>query len=231
MQNQCLGIVIRTIKYGDSGIIAQILTDKYGMQSFLVKGVHSKKTKLKISLFGTLNILQLQIHFKENRNIQSIREATPEFPMHNSHSDIVKNAMLLYVADVMKECLKSHPMADNNLFQFLMNTISQIENCKVDSHFPLKFMIELSQHLGFSILHSSDLHFVSDDDDNHALGFLSDGEGINKVELFREINLGNIQLNKAARKKMLNTIHEHFKQHLDDKFSIKSAEVLEEVFL
>ncbi len=231
MQNQCIGIVIRTIKYGDSGIVAQILTDKHGMQSFLVKGVHSKKTKLKISLFSTLNILQMQILFKENRSIQNIREATPEFPLHNSHSDIVKNSMLLYVAEVMKECLKSHPVADHNLFQFLMNTILHIESRKVDSHFPLKFMIELSQHLGFSILYSNDFHFDSGDNDNHDIGILSDGEGNSRIELFREISLGTIQLTKAARKKMLNTIHEHFKEHLDDKFSIKSAEVLEEVFL
>lgn len=231
MQNQCLGIVIRTIKYGDSGIIAQILTDKHGMQSFLVKGVHSKKTKLKISLFSTLNILQLQIIFKENRNIQNIREATPEFPLHNSHSDIVKNTMLLYIAEVMKECLKSHPVADHSLFQFLENTILHIENQKVDSHFPLKFMIELSQHLGFSILHSNDLHYVSEGIVDDMPGVLTDGNSDEQVELFREISAGSISLSKTDRKKLLKKIHEHFKQHLDDKFTIKSAEVLEEVFL
>ena len=35
------GVVLSTVKYGDSGMVVQMLTDRYGRQSYMVQGVRS----------------------------------------------------------------------------------------------------------------------------------------------------------------------------------------------
>ena len=32
------GVVLSTVKYGDSGMVVQMLTDRYGRQSYMVQG-------------------------------------------------------------------------------------------------------------------------------------------------------------------------------------------------
>lgn len=39
------GIVLHTIKYGDTSVVAYILTDTYGRRNYLVQGVKSGKGK------------------------------------------------------------------------------------------------------------------------------------------------------------------------------------------
>ena len=33
------GVVLSTVKYGDSGMVVQMLTDRYGRQSYMVQGL------------------------------------------------------------------------------------------------------------------------------------------------------------------------------------------------
>ena len=39
-------IVLQTIKYGDSSLIVKMLTKESGVQSYMVKGVFGKKSKI-----------------------------------------------------------------------------------------------------------------------------------------------------------------------------------------
>jgi recombinational DNA repair protein (RecF pathway) len=54
------GIVFHTTRYADSGAVVKIYTEKFGLQSFLVKGLYSRKSKLKAALFSHLSILDLR---------------------------------------------------------------------------------------------------------------------------------------------------------------------------
>ena len=44
-------IVLQTIKYGDSSLVVKMLTEESGLQSYMVKGVYGKKSKMKAALF------------------------------------------------------------------------------------------------------------------------------------------------------------------------------------
>ena len=55
------GIVLHQIKYGDSSIIVRIYTEEFGMQSYLIRGVKSKKSKIKSNLFQVGNILDMVV--------------------------------------------------------------------------------------------------------------------------------------------------------------------------
>ncbi|HEX4373990.1 MAG TPA: recombination protein O N-terminal domain-containing protein, partial [Puia sp.] len=61
------GIVLRTVKYGETSVIVTIFTDLFGIQSYLVNGIRtsSKKMQSKINLFQPAAVLQLVVYHNE----------------------------------------------------------------------------------------------------------------------------------------------------------------------
>ncbi|MFN2394169.1 MAG: DNA repair protein RecO [Bacteroidales bacterium] len=56
------GIVLHSFKYGDSGIIARILTPDFGLQSYLVQGVRKSKSRIRASQFQPLTLLDMVVY-------------------------------------------------------------------------------------------------------------------------------------------------------------------------
>ena len=74
MLDKTEGIVLKTVKYSESSVIATIFTKKFGSLSFIVQGLRSTKNKQKGNLIQSGNILQLEIYLKEQRNLNRIKE-------------------------------------------------------------------------------------------------------------------------------------------------------------
>ena len=63
------GIVIHTIKYSDTSVIAKIYTEKFGLRSYLIRGVRSKKAKIRAAQLQHLNLLNLVVYEKGNDHL------------------------------------------------------------------------------------------------------------------------------------------------------------------
>ena len=62
-------IVLSTLKYGDSSLIARCYCKELGLKSFMLKSIlSSKKGQLKKSLFQPLNIITLITQVKNENN-------------------------------------------------------------------------------------------------------------------------------------------------------------------
>ena len=61
MNHTTHGIILRTVKYGETSIIASVFTEIFGVQSYIVNGVRvsSKKGAGKANLFQPAAILDL----------------------------------------------------------------------------------------------------------------------------------------------------------------------------
>ena len=70
------GIVLRTVKYGETSIIVTIFTELFGVQSYLVNGVRTstKKGTGKASLFQPSAILDLVVYHNELKHLNRIKE-------------------------------------------------------------------------------------------------------------------------------------------------------------
>ena len=56
MTHKTKGIVLRTVKYGETSLVAIILTELFGVQTYMVNGVRtSKKTSAKANLLSLIN--------------------------------------------------------------------------------------------------------------------------------------------------------------------------------
>ncbi len=75
MLQKTLGIVLHTLKYNDTSLIADIYTETAGRASFIVKIPRSRKAAVKSVLFQPLALVELEADFRSNASMYKITEA------------------------------------------------------------------------------------------------------------------------------------------------------------
>ena len=80
--------VIRSIKNGETSLIASCYLEDIGFKTFIVKGVYgSKKSKFSKAHFFPLNIININYAYTEGRNLGFIKEVKTEKLYNTLHSD------------------------------------------------------------------------------------------------------------------------------------------------
>ena len=127
MLHKTRGIVLRTVKYGDTSIIASIFTELFGVQSYMMNGVRSSKPKAaKGNLLQPGNILELVVYHNEIRNLQRIAEFKLGYIYTSLHFNVVKNTVALYLIELLQKSLKQ-PEQQLELYYFTENTLQLLD--------------------------------------------------------------------------------------------------------
>ena len=146
MIQQTKGIVLSSIKYAESSIICRIYTESLGLQSYLINGVRKKKGKN--TYYQPLNILDLEVYHKEKSGLQRIKECKIDYQYQEAPFHIYKSSVLLFLAEVLGKCLKEES-GNTGLFSFLKSSLIYFDQKDFDSSFHLRFLVGLSDFLGF----------------------------------------------------------------------------------
>src|SRR5688572_15814511 len=108
------GIVLKAVKYGETSLIVTIFTELFGVQSYIVSGVRTstKKGTGKANLFQPTAILDLVVYHNELKHLNRIKEFRWYYLYKHIFSDVPKNAVALFMIELLTKCL-------NNLNQIL----------------------------------------------------------------------------------------------------------------
>jgi len=114
------GIVLRTVKYGDTSMIATIYTELFGIQSYIVNGVRtsSKKGPGKANLLQPAAILDLVVYHNDLKNLQRIKEFRWGYLYQHLFFNVLKNSVALFMVELLQKTLKQ-PEANPDLFHFI----------------------------------------------------------------------------------------------------------------
>ena len=234
-------IVLSTLKYGDSSLIARCYCKELGLKSFMLKSIlSSKKGQLKKSLFQPLNIITLITQVKnENKDgLHFIKEARIYFPLIEIPSDIKKNTVALFLSEVMGRVITEEGAPNQILYHFLEKNIVFLEQKGFSPLFHLKFMTDLSHHLGFYPNQSNlkedyfDLEsgcFCSSSSSKYVIG----GDLVITLKKILGTNfedLNHLKIPNSLRIKVLNVLVDYFNLHLHGIGKIKSLDILHEIF-
>ncbi|NJE06649.1 DNA repair protein RecO, partial [Thermococcus sp. M36] len=117
------GIVLRTVKYGETSIITSVYTELFGLQSYIVKGVRqsSKKSQGKANYFQPAAILQMEVYHNELKQLQFIKEFQWQTIYNNIFFNVVRNAVAVYVVELLQHSIKQ-PEANPELFYLTEET-------------------------------------------------------------------------------------------------------------
>ncbi len=145
------GIVLRSVKYGETSLIVTLFTSVYGIQAYMVQGVRSSKaSRSKSSYFQPGTLLDMVVYMQSNKNMQRIREFQASYIYNSVQEDVVKNSILLFSSEFMLRLLPEHaPLIE--LFDFTQRYFIALDSLSTRdvANFPLYFMIQCSRLLGY----------------------------------------------------------------------------------
>ncbi len=237
------GIVLRMVKYGETSLIVTIFTELFGIQSYLINGVRtsSKKANGKANLFQPAAILDLIVYYNELKNLQRVREFRWSYLYQHIFSDIKKNAVALFMVELLAKCLKQ-PEANEELFQFTEDSFLHLDESSeaTTANFPLFFSLHLAVFFGFRIndQHSEKNSFLDLQEGTFVSErplhpyFLEDKQAEVTSELLRvrkPEELEQIKLNHDFRRNLLYAYEVYYSFHIQEFGTMKTLPVLKEI--
>ncbi|MBS1613984.1 MAG: DNA repair protein RecO [Bacteroidetes bacterium] len=235
MDHKTRGIILHTIKYSESSVIAKIYTEKFGLLSFLVKGVRASKSKNKASMMQPLTLLDMEISYRETRGLQYIKEYSRAYNYTSVPFDTLKSAIAMLLLEVITKSIHEHEPNDE-MFEFIYESFVALD---VDAHlnpdFHLLFLLSFARFLGFA------------PHNNYAEGnrYFEMQEGVFVISEFGHNVLGrrdsemlshllntplymhtDVKLTRADRQSLLRNLIKYYQLHLEN-FNLKSPDILE----
>lgn len=236
------GIVLRTIPYGDTSLIATLYTERFGLESYIINGIRSsKKSSVKGNLFQPSAILELEVYHNELKKLQRIRDARWHYLYREVFFNIRKNTVALFMAELLQKMIKQ---SENNpaLYGFIEEALIQLDqaDAKVAAGYPLFFALNLTSYFGFSIYNSySEERKILDLMEGLFVAeiplhpYFVEGElsrAISQLLLIEQSqDLQQLMWSLSTRRQLLERVLLFYSLHIQDFGLMKSLSVLQEV--
>ena len=242
MTHKTKGIVLRTIKYGETSVVVTILTELFGVQTYMVNGVRtSKKASAKANYFQPAAVLDLVVYHSDNKSMQRIKEFSWAFLFDTVLTDVIKNSIASYMVELMQKSLKQ-PEANTDLFHFCEDALMQLDKSskKVAANFPLFFALHLAYFLGFRITDNYDEENTFLDLEEGVFidyqpihpHFISDEPAVLTSQLLKVMQpyeLEDFNLHHLVRRQLLLSYQDYYALHISEFGQMKTLMVLHEV--
>lgn len=238
MQITTKAIVLSSLKYGDTSLIVKAFTASDGLKTYLLKGVMgSKKGKLKPGYFLPLMQLEIVANHKNKGTLESIREVKVAMPYKTLHTDIVKNSIVLFLAEMLGNSIHEEEQ-NHSLFNYLEYALLWLDEHPANPNFHLLFLMNLTKYLGFY----PDTSFKNAPFFDLQEGSFCQYPSLNPLiqngllDSFKNLlgtnfeGLQAIQLTKSNRRELLKMVILYFRLHVHGFREPKSLAVLNAVF-
>jgi DNA repair protein RecO (recombination protein O) len=234
------GIVLHQYKYTDSGLIVHYYTRDHGRQSLIMKGIRNKRAGRHNTLFQPLSIHEMEIYYRESRDIQVIKEVTPGFSPSGIYSDIMKTCSAIFLGEVLASVLKEES-PNGELFNYLEESVVFFDSCNSGpANFHIAFLAGLTGFLGFKPSQGADRRLEYFDMLNGIFTRLPPGHGHYTGPVVSGLLasfftsgfdiIDKINLTGAIRNEVLEALVVYYSLHLPGLKKIRSLEILKEVF-
>jgi DNA repair protein RecO (recombination protein O) len=239
MLHKTRGIVLSTLNYSDTSVIAHVYTERFGLQSYMVNGARGKKAKIKANLFQPLSLIEMVVYHKEKNNLQRISELRNSQPFTSIPYNILKTSIAIFINEVLYKAIREEE-ANQRLFDFIHSSV-QILDLEQEScvNFHLSFLVQFSKYLGFfpqgkvsSETPYFDLQegtFISKEP-MHPY-FLDPVLSIilEKLSVTDYTGASSLEISNSQRRDLLNKLILFYELHLPSLKNINSHRILEEV--
>ena len=234
------GVVIGTLKYGEKGMVVQMLTSTLGRQSYMVQGLGSRRGRgARPALFQPMFALEFEGLESPKMEMHRLGEVHAGIVLQSIPFDVKKSSIALFMAEVLYRLVKESE-ANAMLFDFVWGSVEALDAAAEGvANFHLWFLSNLCRFLGFS----PGNEYMPD-------AWFDTAEGVytaaappcehamsqENALIFRDMlecdvrYLGEIGLNRRQRVDFLAALLAYYGYHLDTIHSVQSVRILQEVF-
>lgn len=236
----CYGIVLHTLRYGDSQLIVDIFTQSAGLVSFLVRLPRNGRAGVRASTCQPLALVEVVWEQRPQASLQKPKELTLWRPWRSITLNPYKAAMGLFLSEFLYHALRRE-QENEMLFDFVNHALSWFdESEKHYANFHIIFLMHLTRFLGFlpniddwqegcffdlqsaTFTRARPLHILYLNPEEAAL-----------VPKFLRMDLRSMQavsLNRAIRQRALQIVTDFYRLHIPEFPQLHSLEILAEVF-
>ena len=211
------GIVLHTIKYGDSSAIAYLFTDVLGRMNYMVQGIRSKRGRgNKAALLQPMFLVEFEGVEQPHAQMHRIREMRSLRPLMSVPFDVRKSTISMFMAEVLYRLIR-----------------------EVEANEPLWFLVRLSAYLGFypgnEYIENGcfDIRggLFTPSMPAHRIGMNEACARLLGTLMECEADaLAEIPLSRARRTEFMEAMLSFFGYHFDSIHSVRSISILREVF-
>lgn len=242
MLQQTRGIVLKSIKYGETSLIVSVFTELYGVQSYIVQGVRSSKAKgNRAGLLQPATLLDMVVYQKPNVSLQRIKEYNTAYLYRSLQEHILKNSIALFSVELLLRLLpEAAPMPE--LFDMSMQYFIKMDETSNEhiGNYPLYFSLQCCNMLGYNLsgtyteqtphLNMQEGGFTAyppiqrpfvDEQDAKLMGMVLTMNSLDRI--------AQIPMNGATRFRLLDWLIEYMHNHTQHMGEIRSLPVLRAV--
>jgi len=244
MLHNTKGIVLRSIKYGETSVIVSIYTELFGIQSYLINGVRksSKRSAGNAASFQPAALLDLVVYHNDLKQLQRVREFGWSYLYEHVFFDVRKNAVSLYMVELLQKCFKQ-PEQNEALYNFIEDAFIHLDRAEevVVGNFALYFSLHLAGFFGFRIednygqqknnildLQEGLFTSIPPSHPHYIEGLLAETTS-QLLKTMQPGELKQIRLNQSTRRQLLQAYEDYYALHLPEFGRLKSLPVLQEL--
>lgn len=233
--------ILKIIKYTHSSIIIQVYTNTNGRDAFMIRSINAKNKKNIRPILQPLYFIEIDYDNKNNNQLKLAKNVSLINYYPNITNNVIKSSIVIFLAEVLQKTLQEENK-NNHLFEYIQTSLEILNNDNFDSlNFHISFLIQLSKYLGVypsnnykenitpyfdlqsgSFMQNKPLH------DNYL-----DSPITRMFHLFLNTDIiksEQLKLTGKERSLILNKIIQYYSLHFNTFNSIKSLNILHEIF-
>ena len=142
-------LILSRHSYGDTSLICNLFTKKYGRVSVIAKGARKPKN-LNSAVLQPLQFIDLHYYYKPKRNIQLLKEATINTHFFSTHNDYKKIISSYHVLDITNQICKIES-PNTIIFRLIKCIMIKINDCNHNNIilYSIFFKLQLLKYIGY----------------------------------------------------------------------------------
>ena len=234
------GIVLRSVRFGESSLIVDVLTKSSGRVSFMVHIPKTSKGKIKKQYFQPMTLLDFEYDFRQRSNLQRIKDVRVSLPYSSIPIDPAKSCISLFLSEFIYYATRNE-QENPTLLTYISTSLEWLDNAYEDfANFHLVFMMRLGKFLGFHPFLEDFTPGCFFDLRNGCFtlsmplhtDFLNAADAGHLYNLMR-MNFDTMKLFKLShddRNRITEIVLRYYKLHLPNMPELQSFDILREVF-
>jgi len=239
------GIILRTISFRSSSIIATILTRKHGKIGILAKGAKNQKSKLGGKL-RVGNIVEVVYYYKESRSVQILKEIDYAVKTFNNHSNMAKMAVATMTLELINQLVQDGEQ-NEGIYQFISRFLPWLNSTEKDPTGIFAYnQVQLADIMGIGLTLKLPEHKISDTE----VSYLHIKEGLITAESSNDLcyklspkqtlyiklaltlkssTILDVDFEENEYSNLIHTLDLYFKYHFDSIRERKSDRIFEKI--
>ena len=146
MDDKTEGIVLQSVRYGDTSLIVKVFTRTQGLKSYMLKGAFNRGAKNRAALFQNLNVIQyVEVGNPKSHTLGYLKDAQLAMVYHSLPMVMNKSAIMMYVSELLSKTITEQEQ-NEALYDFIVSSLQWLDLVESD-YFQQFLLYDISKNL------------------------------------------------------------------------------------